>query len=71
MDKEKKTAIRIFIGVFPTVMLGLVLHAIKSGQKKVRVREQDRDATERLILEAINTIFCVNKELVRCVRVGK
>ena len=25
MDKEKKTAIRIFIGVFPTVMLGAVM----------------------------------------------
>ena len=66
MDK-KKTAIVVFVGVFPAVMLGIVLHAIKSEQKKAQSREEDRDARVRLILKAIHANFCVNKELVRCV----
>lgn len=50
-------------GVFTAVMSGLILHAIKSGQKKAQSREEDRDAREHLTLEAINATFCVNKEL--------
>ena len=62
-----ETAIGILVGIFTAVMSGLILHAIKSGQKKAQVREEDRDEREKLTLEAINASFCVNKEVVACV----
>lgn len=60
--------IGIFAGLFTSVMSGVILYAIKSGQKSAQDREADRDEREKLTLDAINAIFCVNKELVRCVR---
>ncbi|MCO7121902.1 hypothetical protein NIA71_08635 [Ihubacter massiliensis] len=66
-----ETALTMLLSLATTVIAGVALHAIKSGQKKAQSREEDRDKREQLTLEAINASFCVNKELVSCVLDGK
>ncbi|MEG1298297.1 MAG: hypothetical protein RSD18_04835 [Anaerovoracaceae bacterium] len=62
-----EAAVITLLNLVTTIIAGVILHAIKSGQKEAQKREEDRDERERLTLEAINASFCVNKELVSCV----
>ncbi len=54
--------------VIAAVISGVILRKVDTAQKKNDKREAERDEREELTLEALNATFCVNKELVRCVR---
>ena len=57
----------IALSLLSSVLSGIILLVIKAGQKKAQSREADRDERERLILDSLNGLNCVQKELVECV----
>ena len=63
-----EATIGVGASVIAAVISGVILRKVDTAQKKNDKREAERDEREELTLEALNATFCVNKELVRCVR---
>ena len=57
----------IFVGGVPSLLVGIVLAKMKKNEDKATQLEADRDEREELILEAMDAIFSITKELVDCV----
>ncbi len=63
-----EAAIGVAFSIAATIISGIILRKLDKAQKKSDKKEAEQEEREQLTLEAINATFCVNKELVRCVR---